>query len=157
MRCTTPKKDSDVNVTERAPQRTTKQRVAVLGMLNQLDDFSSAQEIHARLRDDGSTVGLTTVYRALQALAESGQVDVIRADDGEARYRRCTPDHHHHLVCRSCGRTDEVDSPAVERWAEQVSAAHGFVDISHTVEIYGVCGDCAGGSTHVSGAGSALP
>lgn len=125
-----------------APQRITRQRVAVLGMLDSLEQFSSAQDIHARLRDAGSTVGLTTVYRTLQSLADASQVDVIRADDGEAMYRRCTAAHHHHLVCRQCGRTIEVDSPTVEAWADQVAAHHDFIDINHTLEIYGVCPQC---------------
>jgi Fur family ferric uptake transcriptional regulator len=125
------------------PQRNTRQRAAVLDMLDSLNQFSSAQDIHARLRDSGSTVGLTTVYRTLQSLADASQVDVIRAGDGEAMYRRCTTEHHHHLVCRRCGRTIEVDSPTVESWAEEVAKRHGFADIGHTLEIYGVCPGCA--------------
>jgi Fur family ferric uptake transcriptional regulator len=83
------------------------------------------------------------VYRTLQSMAETGQVDVLRPDDGEARYRRCTTDHHHHLVCRDCGRTVEVDSPAVDRWAEGLAEQHGFTNITHTLEIYGRCTECA--------------
>lgn len=130
-------------MSQRSPQRSTRQRRAVQELLDDLDEFSSAQEIHARLRDEGSTIGLTTVYRTLQSLALAGQVDVLRPDDGEARYRRCTTEHHHHLVCRECGRTLEVDSPAVEQWADKVAGQHGFTDISHTLEIYGTCGDCS--------------
>jgi Fur family transcriptional regulator, ferric uptake regulator len=126
-----------------APQRNTRQRVAVLEMLDSLTQFTSAQDIHARLRDNGSTVGLTTVYRTLQSLADAAQVDVIRTDDGEAMYRRCTAEHHHHLVCRHCGKTIEVDNPAVEAWAAEVAERHGFGDIGHTLEIYGVCPACA--------------
>jgi Fur family ferric uptake transcriptional regulator len=112
-------------------------------MLDNLTQFASTQDIHARLRDSGSTVGLTTVYRTLQSLADASLVDVIRADDGEAMYRRCTTEHHHHLVCRLCGKTIEVDSPAVESWAEEVANRHGFRDINHTLEIDGACPDCA--------------
>jgi Fur family ferric uptake transcriptional regulator len=57
-------------------------------------------------------------------------------------YRRCTSGaHHHHLVCRECGRTVEVEGPAVERWADAVAAQHGFRDVSHTLEIFGTCRD----------------
>jgi Fur family ferric uptake transcriptional regulator len=125
------------------PQRNTRQRAAVLHMLDSLDEFSSAQQIHAQLRDTGSAVGLTTVYRALQSLADAGSVDVIRSDDGEARYRRCTPEHHHHLVCRQCGRTIEVENSAIERWADEVAQRYGYTDIGHTLEIYGTCSACA--------------
>ena len=82
--------------------RSTRQRTAVADVLGRVDGFRSAQELHDLLRHDGASVGLTTVYRHLQALADAGQVDVLRTDDGEAVYRRCpTDEHHHHLVCRS--------------------------------------------------------
>ncbi|HEX5016836.1 MAG TPA: transcriptional repressor [Actinomycetes bacterium] len=122
--------------------RSTRQRRAVRELMDSLDEFSSAQEIHARLRDAGSNVGLTTVYRTLQSMAQAGEVDVLRPEDGEARYRSCTSAHHHHLMCRACGRTLEVDSPTVERWAERVATDHGFTEISHTLEIFGLCSDC---------------
>lgn len=113
-------------------------------MLDHLDDFRSAQEIHEKLRHAGEGIGLTTVYRTLQALADGGEVDVLRTGSGEAVYRRCaTADHHHHLVCRRCGRTVEIEGPAVETWAQRVAEAHGFVELSHTAEIFGLCRDCA--------------
>jgi Fur family transcriptional regulator, ferric uptake regulator len=123
--------------------RPTKQRAAVAAALDELEGFRSAQDLHALLRQRGDNVGLTTVYRTLQALADAGEVDVLRADDGEAVYRRCSSGHHHHLVCRQCGRTVEVEGPAVERWAERVAREHGFVEVSHTVEVFGTCASCA--------------
>ncbi|HEY6740447.1 MAG TPA: transcriptional repressor [Actinopolymorphaceae bacterium] len=127
-----------------AKPRLTRQRSAVADVLADIDDFRSAQEIHATLRSRDASVGLTTVYRTLQSLAEAGEVDAIRTDEGETVYRRCeTSQHHHHIVCRHCGRTVEVENPAVERWAEQVASDAGFVDVTHTVEVFGTCGSCA--------------
>lgn len=121
-------------------RRDTKQRRAVEQVLRDTDDFISAQALHARLREGGSTVGLATVYRALNAMAEDERVDMLRVDDGEARYRLCeTTAHHHHLVCRECGRTVEIEGPAVESWAEAVAAEHGFRAVSHTLEVFGTC------------------
>lgn len=125
-----------------ARPRATRQRAAVSALLDRLDDFRSAQEIHEELRKDGEGIGLTTVYRALQTLSESGEVDVLRTDSGEAVYRRCSTHHHHHLVCRRCGRTVEVEGPTVESWAQRVAEEHGFSDVSHTVEVFGVCAAC---------------
>ncbi len=126
------------------PRRLTRQQSAVAEALGGADDFMSAQDLHVRLRTQGHKVGLATVYRALQTLAEHGEVDVLRTDDGESVYRRCSSGgHHHHLVCRSCGRTVEVEGPTVERWADAVSAAHGFRDVTHTLEIFGTCSDCS--------------
>lgn len=96
------------------------------------------------LKHRGDSVGLTTVYRTLQALADAGEVDVLRTDEGESVYRRCsTDDHHHHLVCRHCGSAVEVEGPVVEKWADAIATEHGFVDVAHTVEIFGTCGVCA--------------
>jgi Fur family ferric uptake transcriptional regulator len=122
--------------------RSTKQRTAVSKLLDSLGEFRSAQELHEELRKRGEGIGLTTVYRTLQSLADAGEVDVLRTDSGEAIYRRCSAHHHHHLVCRSCGRTVEVEGPAVEKWADRVAAENGFVEVSHTVEIFGTCREC---------------
>lgn len=122
--------------------RATKQRAAVVELLAEVDDFRSAQDLHDELRKRGDGIGLTTVYRTLQSLAEAGEIDMLRTDSGEAIYRRCSTHHHHHLVCRQCGRTVEVEGPAVERWAEKIASGHGFSEISHTVEIVGTCADC---------------
>jgi len=133
----------DGQMADPTAQRPTRQRAAVAAALDEVDEFRSAQDIHTLLRDRGHRVGLTTVYRALQGMADAGQVDVLRTDDGEAVYRRCSTGHHHHLVCRNCGRTAEVDGPAVERWADRVAREHGFVDVSHTLEVFGTCAGCA--------------
>lgn len=125
-------------------QRMTRQRTAVADALTSVEDFRSAQQLHELLRDQGHGIGLATVYRTLQALAEAGVVDVLRTDDGESVYRRCErSEHHHHLVCRSCGATVEIDGPAVETWAAQIGARHGYSDISHTIELFGTCAACA--------------
>jgi Fur family ferric uptake transcriptional regulator len=124
------------------PQRKTRQRAAVDGILSDLDEFRTAQEIHDELRHKGDSIGLTTVYRTLQFMADSGELDAIRKGDGETAYRRCSGGHHHHLVCRSCGRTVEVSGPAVERWASAVAEQHGFREVSHDLEIFGTCSSC---------------
>jgi Fur family ferric uptake transcriptional regulator len=121
------------------PRRTGRQREAVAAFLEGETSFRSAQSIHGELRQQGSGIGLATVYRALQGLVEDQQVDALRTDDGEVVYRRCSGGHHHHLVCRECGRTVEVEGPAVERWATRVADEHGFRDVSHTLEIFGTC------------------
>ncbi len=126
------------------PLRSTRQRSAVAALLEDLEEFRSAQQIHQLLTAQGSPVGLSTVYRTLQAMADAGELDQIKTDD-EVLYRRCSSRHHHHLVCRACGLTEEVEGPAVERWADRVAAEHGFSDVSHTLEIFGRCHGCAAG------------
>jgi Fur family transcriptional regulator, ferric uptake regulator len=113
--------------------------------LSRAEGFRSAQDIYADLRGAGEAVGLSTVYRHLQALADTGSVDVIVTPEGETTYRYCgqAPGrHHHHIVCRTCGRAEEVEGPAVERWAALVAEEHGYTDIEHTVEVFGTCASC---------------
>jgi Fur family ferric uptake transcriptional regulator len=121
--------------------RTSTKRDVVLSALEGSEDFRSAQDIHAALRVTGQKVGLATIYRMLQQLNADGEVDVLRSASGEATYRSCSQSHHHHLVCRVCGKTVEVKGPAVEKWTESMAARHGYRDVSHTVEIFGVCAD----------------
>lgn len=131
-------------MTDVAAVRSTRQRAAIAAALRTAEGFQSAQELHGELRRQGGKVGLTTVYRTLQALADAGQVDVLRTAEGETVYRRCDSDeHHHHLVCRSCATTVEIDGPEVEKWAAGIADQHGFTDVSHTVEVFGLCAACS--------------
>lgn len=123
--------------------RPTRQRIAVAEALASFDDFRSAQEIHELLGRRGEHVGLATVYRTLQRMADAGEVDLLRTEGGEATYRRCSSTHHHHLVCRQCGAAVEVEGPTVEAWTRSVAAEHGFARVSHTLEIFGTCPACA--------------
>lgn len=124
-------------------RRNSRPRRLVRDALESTDSFVSAQQIHDAIRADGEKVGLSTVYRNLQTMSEAGELDVLRNDEGESLYRKCGPRHHHHLVCRHCGTTVEVEGPAVERWAAAAAADHGFVDVTHSVELFGLCARCA--------------
>ena len=125
-------------------QRVTRQRLAVARALDELDDFVSTQELYRLLHERGDSVSLATTYRILQSMAEENQVDVLRNGEGEALYRRCEVEHHHHhLVCRNCGKAVEVEAPAVEAWASGLGAHYGFTDVAHTVEVFGLCSECS--------------
>lgn len=127
-----------------AIQRKTRQRAAIGDLLEQVDDFRSAQQLHDLLGARGEGIGLATVYRTLQTLADEGQVDVLRSAGGEAVYRRCERrGHHHHLVCRSCGKAVEIEGPSLEAWARSVAEENGFTAVEHTFEVFGTCADCA--------------
>lgn len=126
--------------------RATRQRAAISALLENIEDFRSAQELHDELRRRGEGIGLTTVYRTLQQMATAGMVDTLRTDTGESVYRRCSEHHHHHLVCRACGSTVEIQGGDVESWAAEVAKEHGFSDVSHTIEIFGICSKCVSGA-----------
>jgi Fur family ferric uptake transcriptional regulator len=121
--------------------RSTRQRKAVAEVLATISKFSSAQEVHSILFSRGEKVGLATVYRTLQTLAETGAIDVLR-NDGEALYRACSNDHHHHLVCTGCNKTTEISAPEVEIWTEKIAREQGYVISGHTIEVFGLCKNC---------------
>jgi Fur family ferric uptake transcriptional regulator len=110
--------------------------------LSEAIGFVSAQQLHLVLRNHGSTIGLATVYRALADLAEAGDADALQSKDGELLYRACTNAHHHHLICRDCGKTVEIEAERVESWADEVAKEHGFAQPSHTIDIFGTCSEC---------------
>ncbi|CAN7446909.1 transcriptional repressor [Microbacterium sp. LjRoot45] len=124
-------------------QRNTWQRDRVRAALSDTQGFVSAQDLHAALRDDNTGIGLATVYRALATLAASGEADQLQSPEGEAIYRACSSDgHHHHLICRNCGTTVEIQATDVEEWAQRTAAANGFTRAEHVVDIFGLCADC---------------
>jgi len=124
-------------------QRNTWQRERVREALSDARGFVSAQSLHAALRDENTGIGLATVYRTLAGLAAQGDADSLQSPEGENLYRACTSTgHHHHLICRSCGRTVEIEATAVEQWARATAAENGFTDAEHVVDIFGLCASC---------------
>lgn len=123
-------------------KRNTWQKDAVRHALGEAVGFVSAQQLHLVLRNHGSTIGLATVYRALAELAEQSEADSLQSKDGELLYRACGTAHHHHLICRQCGKTVEIEAAKVETWADDVAKAHGFSKPSHTIDIFGDCSTC---------------
>lgn len=126
-------------------KRNTWQREAVREALDSSGGFISAQGLHQSLRDAGSPIGLATVYRALADLATVGEADSLQSPDGESLYRACASiGHHHHLICRACGLTVEIEATEVEQWARRTASEHGFTEAQHIVDIFGFCASCAG-------------
>jgi Fur family transcriptional regulator, ferric uptake regulator len=121
----------------------TRQRRAVDAVLASATGFSSAQDLHAAIKESGERVGLATVYAQLHQMSDLGLVDVIRSDGGEALYRRCEAhEHHHHLRCRSCGHVEEIQAPVVEAWTKEISSSSGYRSLTHSLEITGICPAC---------------
>lgn len=123
-------------------ERRTRQRSALEELLKRTPEFLSARQLHTRLLGAGETLALATVYRLLQSMVGEGDLDTLRSQDSETKYRRCQRKEHHHLVCRQCGHTIEIAETTVQRWAEKTALQHGFSAVSHTLELVGVCGAC---------------
>ncbi len=124
-------------------ERNTAQRREVIGVLSRVQGFISAQELHALIERDGGRIALATVYAQLKKLAGTGDVDVVMTDRGESLFRRCVIDaHHHHLACRRCGATVEVDAPHLEQWSSEIAERYGYGDLRHVLELNGICSAC---------------
>lgn len=109
-----------------------------------MTDFQSAADIFTKLQLNGTHVGLATVYRNLAALAEDGILDTVKSADGTTLYRECeSSEHHHHLVCRSCGKTEEFHLKGLEETLNEMGRKMGFSALSHTVELTGLCSKCS--------------
>ncbi len=124
-------------------ERNTSQRREVVGVLSRVQGFVSAQELHSLITRDGGRIALATVYTQLKRLVAAGEVDVVMTDRGESLFRRCVVDtHHHHLACRRCGATVEVDAPQLEAWSQEIALRHGYRDLRHVLELNGICPTC---------------
>lgn len=124
-------------------QRKTKQRDAIMAIMADETDFRSAQQVHTALVAAGQAVGLATVYRNLQALTEAGELDSLRSEEGETLYRRCAKRrHHHHLVCRNCGYTVDIQDDQLEQWIGKIARRYKFSDIEHMADVFGLCESC---------------
>jgi len=112
-------------------------------VLSRVQGFVSAQELHALIARDGGRTALATVYAQLKRLVADGQVDVVMTDRGESLFRRCVVDaHHHHLACRNCGATVEVDAPQLETWSREIAERYSYRDLRHVLELNGICSAC---------------
>lgn len=125
-------------------QRKTRQRTAIAAALKEGKNFISAQDLHQQLSQAGINVGLATVYRNLQDLAATDTVDMVREENSDVQlFRYCAEDqHHHHLVCRSCGKTQDIQASDLESWADSVAHKYGFANVTHSLELYGLCREC---------------
>jgi Fur family ferric uptake transcriptional regulator len=131
-----------MSTAKQVTKRNTPQKQAVNLALSEAIGFVSAQQLHQRLKAHGSSIGLATVYRTLIDLAQSGEADSLQSKEGEVLYRACSTAHHHHLICRDCGLTLELEAKNLEKWADEVAADNGFSEPSHTIDIFGICSDC---------------
>lgn len=126
-------------------RRNSARRTRILEHLQDVDRFLSSQEIHKQLKSQGQSLGLATVYRQLEILVEEGQLDSIVSPKGEKLFRHCgvDEDHHHHIICRKCGLTKQIEISEVEEMAELAGRKYKFSDVTHSLEIFGLCEKCS--------------
>lgn len=118
-------------------------RKQIADVLRREKRFLTAAEIHHQLERAKAKVSLSTVYRTLDHLQQKAEVTARKDAHGEAAFMLCEPDHHHHhAICTTCGRVEDVDCTAVDRFADALRAQNGFVISGHAMEFFGTCKSC---------------
>ena len=126
--------------------KTTKERSAVLRALLEAERHVTAEELYRVMKQKGSSIGLATIYRALNLFCESGLAEQRQFGDGHARYELTyNVNHHDHLVCTRCDRIIEFENLDIEKLQEKVARRHRFTVYKHKLELYGLCSDCSKG------------
>jgi Fur family transcriptional regulator, ferric uptake regulator len=125
-------------------RRSTAKQRAVVEVLREQENFRSAQQLYLDIRHHRQLrIGLTSVYRILRTLAADRIAETQRAEDGEILYRlRTGTGHRHYLVCRRCGEAVGFTPVDIEEHTYRLSRQHHYTDVTHYVDLYGICPRC---------------
>lgn len=127
-----------------AGMKATPKRLAILDMLDGDSAYASPEEVWKRLRERFDSLGLPTVYRNLEELASSGVISKVIHPNRQLYYFFCrNRDHHHHFVCLSCRRVEDIPSCGIEALEREVTVKNGGKVLSHILQLNGLCGACA--------------
>ncbi|HUI25296.1 MAG TPA: ferric iron uptake transcriptional regulator [Candidatus Kryptonia bacterium] len=125
--------------------KATPARIKVLEMFQRAEPrHLSAEDVYKVLLDEGSEIGLATVYRVLMQLAQAGLLTRCGFETGKAVFELNRGTHHDHLVCLGCGRVDEFYDAEIEARRREVARAIGFGLQEHALALCGLCSDCIG-------------
>ncbi len=123
--------------------KSTRQREIILDEFLRCDSHLSTEDLYLKLRKKHPGIGYATVYRTLKIFSECGIAETRNFGDGQTRYESTTcEEHHDHLICKDCGAIIEFEDPRIEQLQEQVAKGHGFIMVSHRLEIFGQCTKC---------------
>ncbi len=132
-----------VTAMDDAGRRLTGPRRVVADLIDAREGHFTAADLVADARERRLEIGRATVFRALELLTELGVVERLDLPTGEHAYVACAPRHHHHVVCTRCGRSRDVDDAGLRSVVERVADTTGYSDVSHRLELFGICPDCA--------------
>jgi len=121
--------------------RLTTQRQIILEELSKVKTHPTASELYDMVRKRLPRIGLGTVYRNLELMAESGMILKIEVGGTQKRFD-ATTDEHYHIRCSICGKVDDIDVPVVKELVAQAKASSAYLIQGHHVEFTGICQDC---------------
>ncbi len=121
--------------------RLTTQRQIILEELAKVKTHPTASELYDMVRKRLPRIGLGTVYRNLELMADSGMILKIEVGGTQKRFDAIT-DNHYHIRCSSCGKVDDIDVPVTKDLVTQAADTTSYQILGHHVEFTGICGDC---------------
>jgi Fur family transcriptional regulator, ferric uptake regulator len=124
--------------------RVTEPRRAVAELVDSRSGHFTAAELLRDARRGGLRLGRATLFRNLDLFTELGALERLELPSGEHAYVACAPEqHHHHVVCRNCGKSVEVQDSGLQSVVAEIAARSGYAIDAHRLELFGVCPSCA--------------
>lgn len=136
-------KSDYADILKRGNFKFTKQRYAILGIMDNSSFPISAEELYVRLKEENVGISLSTVYRTLEAFHEKGII--VRSnlpDENKAVFKLFSNEHHHHLLCVECRKIFPVEGCPLKEYEKFIEKQFGFTVKGHNLEVYGCCNNC---------------
>ncbi len=128
------------------------QRNLILDAFLTMPPHLTAEELHKQVGKKDSSIGLSTIYRALRLFCEAGLAKQRHFQEGRSCFEQAFDhDHHDHLICTRCGAIVEFECQEIEDLQEQIAVRHGYTLTHHRLELFGLCAACAEGKQAVAG------
>ncbi len=125
--------------------RYSRQREQVLDVFLEVEDHLTVDQLLSHVKRKYPRIGRVTVYRAMKVICDAGLAEEVDLGDGVKRYEhRYNHEHHDHLICKRCGRVEELTDPEMERLQDELMRRFGFKPISHRLQLFGICPQCTG-------------
>ena len=122
--------------------RLTEPRRAVAELVDRRTGHFTAADLVSDARDQKAGIGRATVFRALELFQELGVIERIDLPSGEHAYVACEADHHHHVICSSCGRSADIDDRGIKAVTKKIAKRTGYRIEQHRIELFGLCPAC---------------
>lgn len=125
-----------------ADLRATPARIAVMNFLEKANQPVDVNSIIEYLKVEGIKTDPATVFRIMNTLTQKGITIPIEFQEGKMRYELAGKAHHHHLVCESCGKIEDVSTSIIPTVEKEIQKKQNFLIKRHSLEFFGLCQDC---------------
>jgi Fe2+ or Zn2+ uptake regulation protein len=123
--------------------KVTPKRIAIIEILMKEPGYLSPEEIWRKMKRQFNHIGLPTVYRNLEELADGNVISKITHPNRQLYYFFCgNNEHHHHFVCLSCRNVDDINFCAIHELRKEVKKKLNAQVVSHILQVNGLCKEC---------------